>query len=44
MKKFNFSKKHKNDNSGLNNKAHSKNKISSKLNKIDRKQQFLVIG
>ena len=44
MKKFNFSKKHKNDNSGLNNKAHSKNKISSKLNKIDIKPQFLVIG
>ncbi|MFR8146815.1 MAG: hypothetical protein ACLU8Y_08255, partial [Clostridia bacterium] len=44
MKKFNFSKKHKKNNLGLNNKEQNKNKISNKLNKIEIKPQFLVIG
>ena len=44
MKKFNFSKKHKNANPGLNNKANNKKKIFNKLNKIEIKPQFLVIG
>ena len=37
MKKFNFSKKHKNANPGLNNKANNKKKIFNKLNKIEIK-------
>ena len=44
MKKFNFSKRHKNANPGLNNKANNKKKIFNKLNKIEIKPQFLVIG
>ena len=44
MKKFNFSKKHKKNNLGLNKKTHGKNKISDELNKIEIKPQFLVIG
>ena len=44
MKKFNFSKKHKNNNLVLNKKTHGKNKISNELNKIEIKPQFLVIG
>ena len=39
MKKFNFSKKHKNDNSENNRK-----KIFNKINNIEIKPQFLVIG
>ncbi|MEE0126913.1 MAG: hypothetical protein UE116_01190, partial [Clostridia bacterium] len=39
MKKFNFSKKHKNDNSENNRK-----KIFNKINKIEIKPQFLIIG
>ena len=54
MKKFNFNKSSKNNNSGLNNKAHSKSGISNKnlqkeklkasVSKIEIKPQFLVIG
>ena len=39
MKKGNFNKKHKNDNL-----ANNKKKIFNKVNKIEIKQQFLVIG
>ena len=39
MKKFNFSKKHKNDNS-----ENNKKKIFNKVKKIEIKPQFLVIG
>ena len=44
MKKFNFSKKHKNANSDLDNRANNRKKIFNKLNKIEIKPQFLVIG
>ena len=44
MKKFNFRKEYKNNNSGLSNKTNNKNKISNRLNKIEIKPQFLVIG
>ena len=54
MKKFNFSKKHKNNNLVLNNKEHSKNEIRNKnsrkeklktrVSNIEIKPKFLVIG
>ena len=54
MKKFNFSKKHKDNNLGLNNKEHNKNEIRNKnsrketlktrVSNIEIKPQFLVIG
>ena len=44
MKKFNFSKKHKSDNSGFDNIANNKKEIFNKLNKIEIKPKFLVIG
>ena len=48
MKKFNFSKKHKNANSDLDNRANNRkkifNKIFNKINKMEIKPQFLVIG
>ena len=44
MKKFNFSKKHKNANSDLDNRANNRKKIFNKINKMEIKPQFLVIG
>ena len=44
MKKFNSSKKHKSDNSGFDNIANNKKEIFNKLNKIEIKPKFLVIG